>query len=82
VELCRRHVHLSERVLRLLDLVAVPHLAILHAWRPLDIEYVVDILKRHREALDPIGQLYRDWRQIDAACLLEVGELRDLLTVE
>ena len=82
VQLGRRHVDLSERVLRLLDFVAVPHVAVLHARRPLEVVDVVDVLQRHRESLDPVGQLDRDRRQVDAAGLLEVGELGDLLAVE
>ena len=36
----------------------------------------------HRDALEPVGQLHRDRRQVHAAGLLEVGELRDLEPVE
>jgi len=48
----------------------------------LEIVDVVHVLQRHREALQPVGQLDRDRRQVDAAGLLEIGELRDLLPVE
>ena len=82
VQLRGRHVDLAERVLRLLDFVAMPDVAILHARRPLEIVDVVHVLERHREALEAVGQLDRDRRQVDAAGLLEVGELRDLLAVE
>ena len=53
-----------------------------HAGAPLQVEHVVHVLQRHREALEAVGQLDRDRRQVDAAGLLEVGELRDLLAVE
>ena len=68
--------------MRLLDLFAQPHLAVLHAAAPLEIEDVVDLLQNHRDALEPVGQLRADRRQVDAADLLKVGELRDLETIE
>ena len=60
----------------------MPHFAIRDAGRPLEVEHVVDILQRHREPFEAVGQLDRDRRQVDPAGLLEVGELRDLLAVE
>ncbi len=81
-ELRRRHVHLAERVLRLLDLLLQPHLAVLHAAAPLEIEDVVDALQEHRDALEAVGDLAGDRLQVDAAHLLEIGELRDLQAVE
>ena len=82
VQFGRRHVDLTERVFRLLDLVAMAHVAVLHARAPLELEDVGDILQRHRETLDPICELDADGREIDAACLLKVRELGDLLAVE
>ena len=73
---------LAERVLRLLDLLLQPHLAVLHAAAPLEVEDVVDALQEHRDALEPVGDLAGDRREVDAADLLEVGELRDLHAVE
>ena len=60
----------------------MPDVAVLHAGRPLEVEHVVDVLQRHREPLEPVGQLDRDRRELDAAGLLEIGELGDLLAVE
>ena len=82
VELRLRHVDLPEGVLRLLHLVAVPHVAVGHARPPLEIEHVVHVLQRHRQPLEPVGQLHGNRRQVEAAGLLEVGELRDFLAVE
>ncbi len=61
VQVGGRHVDLAERVLRLLHFVAVAHLAVLHPRRPLEIEDVIDILQRHREALEAVGQLDGNW---------------------
>ena len=82
VELGPRHVDLAERVLRLLDLLAVTNLAVADAGRPLGVEHVVGVLQRHRQPFEPVRQLDGDRREIDAAGLLEVGELRNLLAVE
>jgi len=43
-----------------------------------EVEDVVDALEEHRDALEAVRDLARDRRQVDAADLLEVGELRDL----
>ncbi len=75
-------VDLTEDVLRLLDLLAQPHLAIRDAGGPDQVVDVVHLLQRHRDALEPVGDLARDGRQVDAADLLEVRELRDLEAVE
>ena len=40
------------------------------------------LLQEHRDALEPVGDLAGDRREVDAADLLEVGELRDLHAVE
>ena len=81
-ELGLRHVDHAERVLRLLHLVLVPHRAVGHPRRPLEVVDVVDPLQVHRDALEPVGQLHRHRRELDAAGLLEVGELGDLHPVE
>ena len=71
-ELLARHaVDLPVDILRLLDLFAQPHLAVLHAAAPLEIEDVVDLLQDHRDALEPVGQLGAHGRQSDAADLLK-----------
>ena len=77
-----RHVHLAEGVPRLLDLVAQPHLAVGDARRPLQVVDVVDLLQEHRDALEAVGDLDRHGLEVDAAHLLEVGELGDLEAVE
>jgi hypothetical protein len=81
-ELGRRHLHLAEGVLRLLDLLLHPHLAVLHAAAPLEVEDVVHALQEHRDALEAVGDLAGDRLEIHAAHLLEIGELRDLHAVE
>ena len=50
--------------------------------RPLEVEHAVDALQHHRDPLEAVGQLRGNRRQLDAAGLLEVGELRDLHAVE
>ena len=75
-------VDLPEDVPGLLHFLAQPDLAVLHARGPLEVVHVVDLLQRHRDALEAVGDLARDGRQVDAADLLEVGELRDLEAVE
>ena len=54
------HVDLAECILRLLDFVTVADVAVLHASCPLHVEHIVDILERHREPLNAVGQLNRD----------------------
>ena len=82
VQVGGRHVDLPEGVLRLLDFVPVPDVAILDAAGPLQVEHVIDVLERHGEALDPVCQFDGDRREIHTAGLLEVSELGDLLAVE
>jgi hypothetical protein len=81
-ELGLRDVHLAEHVLGLLHLLAVPHGAVLHVGAPFEVVDAVDALQRHRDPFQPVGELGGDRRQLDAARLLEVGELRDLEAVE
>ena len=71
-----------EGVLRVLDLLAQPDLGVLHARRPLEIEDAVDLLQHHRDALEAVRQLRRNRRELEAAGLLEVRELRDFHPVE
>src|SRR5579864_1321317 len=70
-----------EHVLRLLYFVSQPHLAVGHTGRPQQVVDVVHTLERHRETLEAVRQLHRNGRQVPAAGLLEVGELRDLEAV-
>ena len=81
-ELTSGHLDLAEHILRLLDLFAKPDLAVFHARRPVQIEHALDPLQRHRDPFEPVGQLRRHGRELDAAGLLEVGELRNFLAVE
>src|SRR5262245_10188387 len=78
----RRHVDLAERVLRLLDFLLQPHLAVLDAAAPLQVVHVVDPLQEHGNALEPVRDLAGDRREVEAADLLEVRELGDLEPVE
>ena len=50
--------------------------------RPLQVEDVVHALQVHRQPLQPVGDLAGDRPAVDAADLLEVGELRHLHAVE
>ena len=56
-KLLGRHVHLAERVLRLIDLLLQSHLAVLHAATPLEIEDVIDALQEHRDPLEAVRDL-------------------------
>src|SRR5262249_10526495 len=71
-----------ERVLRLLHFLAETYFGVLHTRRPLDVVDAVDFLQHHRDALEAVGELRRNRRELDAAGLLEVRELRDLEAVE
>ena len=73
---------LIERVLRLLDFFPQPDVAVLLPPAPVHVEHVVDLLQEHRDAFHAVRELARDRRQVDAADLLEIGELRDLRPVE
>src|SRR3990170_522972 len=48
----------------------------------IEIEHAVDAMHIHGEALQPIGELARDRVAIEAADLLEIGELGHLHTVQ
>src|SRR5574340_470646 len=71
-----------EVVGRLLDLVLVVHIAVGHALRPGQVEHVLHALQIHREALQTIGDLAGDRLAVDAADLLEIGELRHFHAVQ
>src|SRR5262249_44280651 len=71
-----------EVVDRELQLVLKTDIAIGEVGRPGDVVDAVAQLEEGREALQTVGELGGDEVQIDAAALLEVGELRDLQAVE
>src|SRR5262245_6544504 len=62
--------------------VAIRDLVLALAAVEIEIEHVVDVLHIHGEALEPIGQLARDGIAVEAADLLEIGELGYLHAVE
>src|SRR5205085_12203200 len=64
------------------DIAIRHHLAALRITRPDDIVDAVHVLKKSGETLEAIGQFGGDGIEIDATALLEVGELRDLESVE
>ena len=64
-----------------LDFVAAAHLAVRGALAPHHVEDGVELVQEHRDALEPVRDLGGDGREIDAARLLEVRELRDLHAV-
>src|SRR5688572_11703741 len=71
-ELARWHLHLSERVLRLVNLLLQPDFAVRNPTAPLEVEYVVDSLQEHRNALQSVRDFTGNRRQVDAADLLKV----------
>jgi len=73
---------LIERVTRLFDLLTQPDVAVLHATAPFEVEDVVDLLQEHGNAFQTVSQLRGHRRQVQAAHLLEICELRDLLAVQ
>ena len=81
-----RHIGVLEVVGRLLHLVLVEHIAIGHgAERTVGPDQVVDrvdTLQVHGQALEAIGDFTGDRVALDAADLLEVGELGDFHAVE
>src|SRR5262245_11131937 len=68
-------------LLGLQEHVAVGELALIRAAVEVEIEHAVDALHVHGEPLQSIGDLARHWRAVEAADLLEIGELRHLHTV-
>src|SRR2546428_12573477 len=71
-----------EVVLREFVFVLFANVAVSEAAAPFDVEGRALPRQKHREALDAVGDLRRDGRKIDSACLLEIRELRDLHAVE
>ena len=49
---------------------------------PYDVENALDTLQVHREALEAVGDFAGDGFAVEAADLLEVGELRDFHAVQ
>src|SRR5688572_2571686 len=78
----RGHVGLLEVVRRPLPFLALRDLAVGDARRPRDLVDRVDVLQVHADALETVRELARDRTAVDAADLLEIGELADLETVE
>ena len=81
------HVGLLEVVDGELQLVLQANLAVFHgtpigADDPDDVVNAIDVLQEGGDALQSVGQLGGDGIEIDAAALLEVGELGDLQAVE
>src|SRR5262249_25870321 len=77
-----------EVVYRHLQLFLIAHIAIENGLparriaRPHDVINAIDVLQERSDALQTKGQLGADGIEIDAAALLEVGELRDLEAIE
>ena len=61
--------------LRLQEDIAIALAALSFDAVPVEVEDVFDALHVHREALEPVGHLHRDRLALDAADLLEIGEL-------
>ena len=81
-----RHVGVLEVVGGLLDLVLMEHVAVGHASRgtlaPQDVVDALDTLQVHGEPLESVGDLAGHGATVEAADLLEVGELRDFHAVQ
>ena len=71
-----------EAVDRGLAFVLEANTSVVHTATPLDVINRVLALQKHRNALETVGQLGRDRRQVDTPDLLEIGELSDLHAVE
>ena len=74
-------VEARELLLGLQEHFAVGELARIRAAVERQVEHAVDALHVHGEALEAIGDLGRDGLAVEAADLLEVGELRHLHAV-
>src|SRR4051794_20328343 len=74
-------IRLVQGVAAHLRLVGVEHLAVLDPLDPLDVEDALHVLQEGADPLQAVGQLGRDRAALEAAALLEVGELGDLLPV-
>ena len=65
-------------LLGLQEHIAIGQLALILAAIEVKVEHAVDALDVHRQALEAVGDLARDGIAVEAADLLEVGELRHL----
>src|ERR1043166_1060794 len=61
--------------------VPIGDLAAIFAAVEVEVEHAVDALHVHREPLEPVGELARNWRAFEARHLLKVGELRNFHAV-
>ena len=79
-------IRVFEVVAGLLDLVLVEHLAVGYRASagvgPDQVENAVHLLQIHRQALGPVGDFTHHRPALQAARLLEVGELRDFHAVQ
>jgi len=78
----RVHVGHVEVVVAVLDLRLQQRVAITHARAVVHLPHTVLPLQRQGDAVEAIGDLDRDGVEVEAAGLLEVGVLGDLLPVE
>ena len=58
------------------------HVAVLDAAAPVEVIDIIDTLDVHGDAFDAVGQLARDRLEVNAAALLEIGELGDFHAVQ
>ena len=78
----RRRVAAIETIFGKLLLLHPANVAVSLVRRPAKIVDALDALEKRANALEAVGEFDRDGIQVDAAALLEVGELRNLKTVE
>jgi hypothetical protein len=79
---CRRfEIEAGIFLLGLEEDVAISDLVLALAAVEIEIEHAIDALHIHGEPLQAVGQLARDGIAIEAADLLEIGELRHLHAV-
>ena len=67
---------------RELQLFLAPQLAISPRRVPFELVNARHALEERRDALQPISQLGRNWVEVQAPALLEIGKLRDFQAVE
>src|SRR5579884_209361 len=60
----------------------VMNLSVFHRVVPSEVVDIIDLLKIHRHPLESIGDLDRDRIERNSADLLEIGELRDLHSIQ
>ena len=77
-----RHVRDLEVVVGVLHLPLQVHVAVADLAHPLQVVNVFHLLNVHGQALDAVGDLRRHKFHVDAAHLLEIGELRHLHPIE